>query len=164
MATQIEEMVSIDEARKKEIPVRPNGKPVNFSTVWRWAWKGLQGLDGQRIKLEITYVGNRPMVTKTAIREFFKAVTEAKRERHRRAEALSAEVTDAELRAAGLLVMERTDASSLAGNVETLRALCVPADAITRRLKIPVRPVLDVVTKETDASSPAKPVSGEVAQ
>ena len=102
MATQIEEMVSIDEARKKEIPVRPNGKPVNPSTVWRWAWKGLQGLDGQRIKLEITYVGNRPMVTKTAIREFFRAVTEAKRERHRRAEALAADVSEAELRAAGL--------------------------------------------------------------
>ena len=158
------ELVSIGHARTKLIPVRPDGNPINPSTVWRWIRKGLEGLDGERIKLAVVYVGNRPMVTKNAIAEFFQAVTEAKLERHRRAEALAADVTDDELRAAGLLVMERTDASSLAGNVETLRALCVPADAITRRLKIPVRPVLDVVTKETDASSPAKPVSGEVAQ
>ena len=117
MATQIEEMVSIDEARKKEIPVRPNGKPVIFSTVWRWAWKGLQGLDGQRIKLEITYVGNRPMVTKTAIREFFRAVTEAKRERHRRAEALAADVTVDELAAAGLQISGRNTTKSVRNEV-----------------------------------------------
>ena len=102
MNTQNSKAVSLNYARKNIIPLRPDGQPVSSSTCWRWNRKGLEGLEGERIKLEITYVGNRPMVTPRAIDDFFKAVTEAKLERHRRAEALAADVTDSELERAGL--------------------------------------------------------------
>ena len=111
------ELVSIGHARTKLIPVRPDGNPVNHSTVWRWIRRGLEGVDGKRIKLAVVYVGNRPMVTKNAIAEFFQAVTEAKLERHRRAEALAADVTDAERAAAGLQIPERSTGKSVRSEV-----------------------------------------------
>ena len=101
MVTQ-NELHPLDFARNHLIPRRQTGKPVNASTVWRWIRKGLSGLDGARIKLEVTYVGNRPHVTKNAIDEFFQAVTEAKLERHRRTAELAADVTEDELESVGL--------------------------------------------------------------
>ncbi len=101
MVTQ--ELVDLTTARKELIPRRPDGKPVDPSTVWRWIRKGLEGIDGERIKLAVVYAGSRPFVTSDAIDEFFRAVTEAKLERHRRAEELAADVSDEELQAAGLL-------------------------------------------------------------
>ena len=97
------ELVDLTTARKEFIPRRSDGKPINPSTVWRWNRKGLEGLDGERIKLPFIYVGRRPFVTQAAIDEFFQAVTEAKLERHRRAEDQAADVSDEELQAAGLL-------------------------------------------------------------
>ena len=96
-------LVDLAIARKTIIPSQPNGKAVHPSTTWRWIRKGLEGIDGKRIKLKVTYVGNRPCVTQEAVDEFFQAVTEAKLERHRRAEELAADVSDDELRSAGLL-------------------------------------------------------------
>ena len=64
--------------------------------------QGPEGLDGERIKLSVTYAGNRPYVTQNAIDDFFQAVTEAKLERHRRAEELAADVSEEDLEAAGL--------------------------------------------------------------
>ena len=93
---------TLDFARKNIIERRPDGEPVHRATVWRWIRRGLEGLDGERIRLEVSYVGNRPMVTENAIVDFFQAVTEAKLERHRRAEQLAAEVTPDELEAVGL--------------------------------------------------------------
>ena len=96
------DLVSLDHARKKLIPPRPDGNPVNPSTVWRWIRKGLEGPDGERIKLSVIYCGNRPHTSPERLESFFRAVTEAKLERHRRSEALAADVTDDELQAAGL--------------------------------------------------------------
>lgn len=102
MGTQ-HELISLNQARKTLIPRRPDGKPINPSTVWRWIRHGLEGSDGERIKLEVTYVGNRPHVTANGIEAFCQAVTEAKLERHRRATELVADVTMDELRGAGLV-------------------------------------------------------------
>ena len=104
MANGPQQLVSLDHARKDPdyIPPRSGGKPINSSTLFRWIHKGLEGLDGERIKLSVTYAGNRPHVTKNAIDDFFQAVTAAKLERHRRAEELAADVTADELAAAGL--------------------------------------------------------------
>ncbi len=102
MGSATNELVSLDHARKHLIPRRPDGKPVNPSTVWRWIRKGLEGLDGARIKLVVVYCGNRPHVTAQAIDDFFAAVTASKLARHRRAEELAADATTAELEAAGL--------------------------------------------------------------
>lgn len=103
MVTQSTGLVDLTTARKDHIPRRSDGKPVAPSTIWRWVRKGLEGADGERIKLEVIYVGNRPFVTRNAIDDFFQAVTEAKLERHRRAEELAADVSDDELASAGLL-------------------------------------------------------------
>lgn len=101
IVTQNAEPVDLATARKTLIP-RPAGKPVNPSTVWRWIRKGLEGIEGERIKLEVIYVGSRPFVTPNAIDDFSQAVTYAKLERHRRAEELATDVTEDELAAAGL--------------------------------------------------------------
>lgn len=111
-------LLHLEHARKNgPIPRRFNGKPINPSTVWRWIRKGLQAVDDERIRLEVTYVGNTPYVTENAIAEFFQAVTAAKLERHRRAEALAADVTDAELAAAGLQIPERSTGKSVRSEV-----------------------------------------------
>jgi hypothetical protein len=96
------EPVTLDHARKHFIPRRPDGKPIDPSTAWRWIRKGLEGLDGQRIKLSVVYCGSRPYVTRNAVDDFFQAVTEAKLERHRRVDELAADVTEDELEAVGL--------------------------------------------------------------
>ena len=93
---------TLDHARKNFIPCRPDGEPVHRATLWRWIRKGLEGLDGERIRMKVIYVGNRPMVTRNTVDDFFQAVTEAKLERHRRAEQLASEVTQDELEAVGL--------------------------------------------------------------
>ena len=97
------ELKSLDYARKNMIPRRTDGKPVNPSTVWRWIRNGLEGLDGERITLAVTYAGSRPCVTAKDVDEFFAAVTEAKLERHRIALERRSDVSEAELDAAGLL-------------------------------------------------------------
>lgn len=102
MHTQ-DELFDLTTARRKRIPRRPNGSPVNPSTVWRWIRNGLDGGSGERIKLRVTYVGNRPHVTQEWIDEFFEAITEAKLERHCRTEERAADVTDEDLEAAGLM-------------------------------------------------------------
>ena len=89
-------------ARKHWIPPNADGKPVNSSTVWRWIRRGLQGLDGERIRLEVRYCGNRPMVSREAIERFFDEVTEARRERTRRACEWSDDPSEEELAAVGL--------------------------------------------------------------
>jgi hypothetical protein len=98
-----DELVTLDYARKQLIPRRSDGKPVNPSTVWRWIRKGLEGLDGDRIKLAVTYAGSRPCVTAEALNKFFAAVTDVKLERHRRVLELRSDVTEDEMEAAGLL-------------------------------------------------------------
>ena len=48
---------------------------VNPSTPWRWITKGIAGLDGERIKLQVWYVGRAPHTTKAAVRQWLEAVT-----------------------------------------------------------------------------------------
>ncbi len=69
--------VSLAEAARKHFPGNPNP-----STVWRWATKGHSDGRGGRIRLEITYVGRRAMVTPAACADFIDAVTKAKLARH----------------------------------------------------------------------------------
>jgi hypothetical protein len=104
MVTQAsDKLVPLGVARRTLIPPNENGKPVNPSTVWRWVRKGFLGVDDERIRLEVTYRGNAPYTTAEAVDRFFSQVTAAKLERARRADAMAADVTDDELREAGLL-------------------------------------------------------------
>jgi hypothetical protein len=75
---------------------------LNPSTPWRWINRGIAGLDGQRIRLQVTYVGRAPHTTKTAVRQWLEAVTEARLARMARTQQRAADVTSEELEAVGL--------------------------------------------------------------
>jgi hypothetical protein len=96
-------LVPLSVARKRLFPANSDGRPINPSTLWRWIRKGLEGLDGERIRLEVVYRGNAPYVEPEAVQRFFDAVTQSKLERTRRTLQRTADVTDAELAAAGLI-------------------------------------------------------------
>ena len=74
----------------------------NPITWWRWTTKGVSGLDGQRIKLQVWYVGRTPHTTVNAVRTWLNAVTEARLAKLARTAMQSADVTDEELRSVGL--------------------------------------------------------------
>lgn len=97
------ELFPLNRARRRLIPQSENGKARNCSTLWRWVRKGLAGVNGERIKLRVVYVGRTPHVSEEMVNEFFDRVTAAKLERIRQQELASAEVTTAELAAAGLI-------------------------------------------------------------
>ncbi len=69
--------VGLAEGAREHFPGQPNP-----STVWRWAAKDHSDGRGGRIRLEITYVGRRAMVTPAACSAFIEAVTKAKLARH----------------------------------------------------------------------------------
>lgn len=77
-------------------------KRINPSTVWRWVTRGLEGLDGNRIRLKVWYVGRQVHTTQAAIRQFLEAVTDVRLERSIRTQQRHIDVTEAELKAAGL--------------------------------------------------------------
>lgn len=98
-----ERLVSLSHARKHLIPPSDNGRPVNPSTIFRWIRVGLEGLGGNRIRLEVTYRGQTPFTSAESIERFFAAVTAARLARIQRTQQQSADVSDADLAAQGLL-------------------------------------------------------------
>ena len=103
MVMQTSKLIPLNEARGRLIPQSPDGKTLNCSTLWRWHRKGLAGPNGERIKLEVIYVGRTPHVSPEMVKAFFDKVTAAKLERIRQQELASAEVTTEQLAAAGLI-------------------------------------------------------------
>ena len=77
------------------------GNP-NPSTRWRWITVGIAGADGDKIKLQVWYVANRPFTTETAVSEFLSACTKAQELKAQRRVGRSADVSAADLRAVGL--------------------------------------------------------------
>lgn len=57
------------------LPSNRVGKRVNFSTIWRWALKGIRAIDGRLVKLEAARVGGRWLTSKEAIERFSEALT-----------------------------------------------------------------------------------------
>ena len=92
-------LVSLNEARGGLIPPRPDGRAVNPSTMFRWIKHGLAGPDGERIRLDVVYVGCRPYVTPEAVERFFARVTKA---RTAQPHTQAATANDSELTEAGL--------------------------------------------------------------
>ena len=103
MINSSERLVSISHASKSLIPPSDDGRLINPSTVYRWIRHGLEGMDGKRIRLEVVYRGQTPFTSAEAINRFFAAVTTARLARIERTQQRSAEVSDADLAAAGLL-------------------------------------------------------------
>ena len=96
-------LIPLNLSRGRLIPQSPDGKTLNCSTLWRWHRKGLAGLNGERIRLEVIYVGRTPHVSAEMVKEFFDKVTAAKEQRIRQQDLATAEVTTEELKAAGLI-------------------------------------------------------------
>ncbi|MEJ7591112.1 MAG: hypothetical protein WKF77_06150 [Planctomycetaceae bacterium] len=92
------ELIPLNDAIRAEIPGNKNP-----ATVWRWGTRGLAGLDGQRIRLEITYCGRQPCTTRDAVWTILAEVTAARLAKIARTQQRAADVTDEELEAAGLL-------------------------------------------------------------
>jgi Protein of unknown function (DUF1580) len=54
-----------------------HGKPLNFSTVWRWILKGVLAADGERrVKLEAVRLGGRWVTSREALQRFSESLTE----------------------------------------------------------------------------------------
>lgn len=62
------------------IPSNCAGKRINFSTVWRWALKGIIAQDGTRVRLEIVKCGGRRLTSKEALERFVTALTTTSRQ------------------------------------------------------------------------------------
>jgi hypothetical protein len=77
------------------------GNP-NPSTRWRFATKGVSGVDGERIKLQCWYVSNRPFSTDDAVSDFLTLCTEAQEVKSQRRSVRTADVTSAEMAEVGL--------------------------------------------------------------
>lgn len=90
--------VSLMQALNK-IPIPGNPNP---STRWRWFTLGVAGFDGDKIKLQVWYVANRPFTTDAAVSEFMSACTQAQERKAQRRAARSADVNAAELKEVGL--------------------------------------------------------------
>ena len=100
-------MQSIEVQRAELVPLNkairdfiPGDK--NPSTAWRWVTRGLQGIDGQRIRLQVWYVGRQPHTTNAAIDAWLDAVTEARLARMQRTQQLASDPSHDELEAVGL--------------------------------------------------------------
>jgi hypothetical protein len=87
------ELVELSTARGELIPKR-GGKPISPTTLWRWITRGCCG-----VRLEVKYVGSVPYTSAGMVRRFIDQVTAA---RMRKPDVLADDVTDGELRAAGL--------------------------------------------------------------
>ena len=96
--TSINDLMPLSDAIRAEIPGKKNP-----ATAHRWATRGLQGLDGQRIRLQVTYCGRQPCTTRMAVRLFLDDVTAARLAKQERTQQRYADVTDAELADVGLL-------------------------------------------------------------
>ncbi len=87
------QLVELSTARNEMIPKR-GGKAISPTTLWRWIKRGCAG-----VRLQVKYVGNTPHVSRAMINDFIDQVTAA---RMSKPVAKADEVTDEELRAAGL--------------------------------------------------------------
>lgn len=102
-----EHLQTLSYARNRWIPKSDSGKTVNPSTVIRWIRDGLEGLDGERIRLDVRYRGQTPYTSHEAVQRFFTAVTEARLARMARNQQRAGDVSDDELEAVGLTGPQR---------------------------------------------------------
>ncbi len=81
------------------------GRRINPSTIWRWIKQGVAGIAGERIRLECWPMGRSVLTTEQAVRDFIEKQKQAREASQMQRE--SNEVTEEELRQAGLLRPER---------------------------------------------------------
>ena len=79
-------------------------RTMNPSTPWRWINKGIAGLDGERIKLQVWYAGRAPHTTENSVRLWLDAVTEARLARMARTLQRAHDVNDDDFESVGMTV------------------------------------------------------------
>ena len=71
-----ESVISLADAAKS-LPLSRGGKPLNFTTLWRWHLKGVIGPNGERVKLEAAKLGGKLITSREAIVRFSEALSGA---------------------------------------------------------------------------------------
>lgn len=104
-----DELIPLQTALRALIPGKKNP-----STSWRWISRGLAGVDGERIRLQVWYVGRQPHTTKAAVRQWLEAVTAAKLVRMERTQHRATDLTVDEAAEVGLATTTKTPVSSRA--------------------------------------------------
>lgn len=92
-----DDLIPLSAAIKVVIPGNKNP-----STPWRWISRGIAGVNGDRIKVKVWYVGRSPHTTVNSVRQWLADVTEARLGRMARTQQRADDVTDDELEAVGL--------------------------------------------------------------
>lgn len=105
-AKQTDHLIPLNQAIREEIPGEKNP-----STTHRWITRGLAGLNGERIRLQVWYAGRQPCTTRAAVRQFLTDVTAARLARLELSQQRDIDVTEAELTAAGLVANRRQKAN-----------------------------------------------------
>ena len=75
VATLLTESVCSLHDAAKSLPLSHGQKPINFTTIWRWAMKGILSQTGERVKLEAVRMGGRWITSREAIARFSAALT-----------------------------------------------------------------------------------------
>jgi hypothetical protein len=70
---EINERMSIDQVAKSLRGT--NGNPISFSTVWRWVLKGINGANGERVRLRAIRLGGRYLISERDLEEFTAALS-----------------------------------------------------------------------------------------
>ncbi len=91
-------LIPLNQAIREEVPGEKNP-----STTHRWITRGMAGLNGERIRLQVWYAGRQPCTTRAAVRQFLDEVTKARLSRMELTQQRCRDVSDAELEAVGLL-------------------------------------------------------------
>jgi hypothetical protein len=70
-----EDLIPLNDVPKlKSMPRGRQGKPIHYSTIYRWALRGTKG-----VKLETLRVGGRICTSLPALQRFFDAATEVQK-------------------------------------------------------------------------------------
>lgn len=77
MDTMRTTLIPLKSARGRLIP-QFGGKQVTSGTLSRWVHRGLAAANGERIRLQVVYVGRTPHVSAEMVDKFFKRVTAAR--------------------------------------------------------------------------------------
>jgi hypothetical protein len=59
----------------KLLPPGRQGRPVNFSTIYRWIFTGIKSPTGERVKLGSIRLGGRYLVSRESLQRFIDALS-----------------------------------------------------------------------------------------
>lgn len=92
-------LMPLMEAIRSELPLQRMAP----ATPWRWITRGLEGMDGERIRLRVIYCGRDPLCSRRFVRQFLEETTAARLEKMRRTQQRHDDASENDLRAAGLI-------------------------------------------------------------